>query len=119
MIERVDGELRCQQLRPRLPANTAAQLRLTNRSGGRAVFDATEFLVVSKNLKGVSDSDAFLGRVGLEDGTSVVLNLRTPKRPGEYPFACTESAKLDSPGPSGKTVESRKSDGVLVIGAAD
>lgn len=119
VLERVDGQVGCRNTQQRLPANTPVELRLTNHSGGVAVFDATEFLLVSKNLKSNGSSDAFLGRVGLNDGASVQLSLRTPARPGEYPFACVEAHEIQEPGPSGKTAEPTSTDGMLVVVATE
>lgn len=119
VLERIDGTVQCRNDRPSLPANTPVELRLTNHSGGTAVFDATEFLLVSKNLKSDDSSDAFLGRFGLPEGGSVQIKLRTPARAGEYPFACAEAHEIEEPGPSGKAAEVTTKDGVLVVVATE
>jgi hypothetical protein len=119
VLERIDGQVACRTPGPRVPANTPVDLKVTNRSGGPAVFSAIQFLVVSKNLKSDASSDAFLGRIGLNDSQSVDLHLRTPARAGEYPFACVEPepAGFHVPGPSGMQAEPVKTDGVFVVGA--
>jgi hypothetical protein len=115
VLERIDGGVACRTDRPRLPADAPVDLKVTNRSGGPAVFSAIQFLVVSKNLASDASSDAFLGRIGLNDNDSVDLKLRTPTRAGEYPFACVEPDGFRVPGPSGMIAEPVKTDGVFVV----
>jgi hypothetical protein len=119
VLERLDGKVACRTDRLRLPVGTPVDLKVINRSGGPAVFSAIQFLVVSKNLKSDASSDAFLGRIGLNDSQSVDLHLRTPVRAGEYPFACVEPEPdgFHVPGPSGMQAEPVKTDGVFVVGA--
>lgn len=116
VLEKIDGQVACRTERPRLPAYTPINLRLTNHSGGPAVFSAIPFLVTSKNLKSEDKpSNDFLGRIGLKDKETVELELRTPERPGEYAFACVERGGFRIPGPSGVIAEPVKTDGVFVV----
>jgi hypothetical protein len=119
VLERIDGKVACRTDRPRLPADAPIDLRVTNHSGGPAVFSAIQFLVVSKNLTSDTSSDAFLGRIGLKDNDSVDLKLRTPARTGEYPYACVEPDGFLVPGPSGMQAEPVKTDGVFVVVAPE
>jgi hypothetical protein len=98
VAEMVDGRLRCEPAELRLPAESAVQLQIVNRTKEQVtltaprMFENKNVLHHDGDLVHVASNDGYL----VKQGGTGTLRVRTLAE-GQYPYGCTATSKQDTP----------------------